>query len=56
MIKAAARKQGAVLELPDCLIASVAVRLGISLVTGNTNDFQAIQKVGAKLNIENWRL
>jgi tRNA(fMet)-specific endonuclease VapC len=32
LIKAAARKQGAVVELPDCLIAAVAIRLGLPLV------------------------
>jgi tRNA(fMet)-specific endonuclease VapC len=54
-IKAAARKQGSIVELPDCLIAAVAVRLGLPLVTGNTEDFQAIQKTGVDLHIENWR-
>jgi tRNA(fMet)-specific endonuclease VapC len=54
-IKAAARKQGSIVELPDCLIAAVAVRLGLPLVTGNTEDFQAIQKTGVALDIENWR-
>jgi predicted nucleic acid-binding protein len=43
-IRATARKQGSILELPDCLIAAVAVRLGRPLVTGNTGDFQAIQR------------
>jgi predicted nucleic acid-binding protein len=52
---ATARKQGSLLELPDCLIAAVAVRLGIPLVTGNTGDFKAIQKTGIKLTIHNWR-
>jgi tRNA(fMet)-specific endonuclease VapC len=55
IIRATARKQGSILELPDCLIAAVAVRLGFPLVTGNTEDFQAIQKTGVKLVIENWR-
>jgi len=55
LIKAAARKQGSIVELPDCLIAAVAIRLALPLVTGNTNDFQSIQKTGAKLVIENWR-
>lgn len=55
LIRAAARKQGSVLELPDCLIAAVAIRLGIPLVAGNTNDFHAVQETGAKLAIENWR-
>jgi predicted nucleic acid-binding protein len=54
-IKAKARKQGAVLELPDCLIAAIAVRLRMPLVTGNTDDFRAIQRTGVKLTIENWR-
>jgi len=54
-IKATARRQGSVLELPDCLIASVAVRLQMPLVTGNTGDFQAIQRTGANLILENWR-
>jgi predicted nucleic acid-binding protein len=54
-IKAAARKQGSIVELPDCLIAAVAVRLGLPLVTGNTEDFQAIQRTGVALHIENWR-
>ena len=55
IFKAAARKRGSILELPDCLIAAVAIRLGLPLVTGNTDDFQAIQKTGANLVIENWR-
>ena len=55
-IKATASKQGAVVELPDCLIASIAVRLNRPLVTGNTDDdFRAIQKTGVNLAFENWR-
>jgi len=54
-IKATARKQGAIVELPDCLIAAVAVRLHRPLVTGNTDDFRAIQKTGIHLEFENWR-
>ncbi len=54
-IKVAAGRQGSVVELPDCLIAAIAVRLERPLVTGNTADFQAIQRTGVKLIIENWR-
>ncbi len=54
-IKATARKQGYVVELPDCLIAAVAVRLNQPLVIGNTDDFVTIQKTGINLTIENWR-
>ena len=55
IIKAAARRQGAIVELPDCLIAAVAIRLGLPLVTGNTDDFRAIIRTGVRLTIENWR-
>ncbi|HTW68081.1 MAG TPA: PIN domain-containing protein [Bryobacteraceae bacterium] len=55
IIKATARKQGSTVELADCLIAAAAVRLGLPLVTGNTEDFQAIQRTGVSLRIENWR-
>ena len=54
-VRATARKQGFILELPDCLIAAVAVRLDRPLVTGNTDDFRAIQKTGVSLRLENWR-
>jgi predicted nucleic acid-binding protein len=54
-IKATAGRQDIALELPDCRIAAVAVRLERPLVTGNTQDFQAIQHTGVKLAIENWR-
>jgi predicted nucleic acid-binding protein len=54
-IKATARLQGSIVELPDCLIAAIAVRLDWPLVTGNSGDFQAIQRTGVKLVLENWR-
>ncbi len=54
-IKATARKRGSALELPDCLIAAVAVRLDRPLVTANTEDFQAIKETGINLILENWR-
>lgn len=54
-IKAAAGRQGYVVELPDCLIAAVALRLDRPLVTGKTGDFRAIQRTGVNLAIENWR-
>lgn len=54
-IKAAARKNGFIVELADCLIAAAALRLGLPLVTGNTEDFQTIQNTGIALHILNWR-
>jgi predicted nucleic acid-binding protein len=53
--KGKARTQGITVELPDCLIAAVASRLGLILVTGNTEDFEAIKRAGLKLTLENWR-
>lgn len=54
-VKATARRNGFALELPDCLIAAVAVRLNMPLVTGNTGDFEKIQATGVNLILENWR-
>jgi predicted nucleic acid-binding protein len=54
-VKAAAARSGSTVELPDCLIAAVAVRLNRPLVTGNTADFQAIRAAGLNLTIQNWR-
>ena len=55
-VKATARKQGKIVELPDSLIAAVASRLSLPLVTGNTADFRAIQDTGLALTLVNWRL
>jgi hypothetical protein len=55
---------GAVESLAACLRAllaerarwmSIAVRMDRPLVTGNTADFQAIQRTGVNLVLENWR-
>ena len=54
-IKASARKAGLIVELPDCLIASIALRLGLPLVTGNTSDYESMRKTGAPLTLQNWR-
>lgn len=54
-IRARSEQQGAQLELADCLIAAVALRLCRPVVTGNTDDFKAIQRTGVPLVIDNWR-
>jgi len=54
-VKATAGRQGKIVELPDSLIAAVASRLSLPLVTGNTGDFQAIQGTGLPLILKNWR-
>src|SRR5579871_2468026 len=44
--RARAARQGASLEMADCLIATAALRLGRPLITGNMDDFRAIQNTG----------
>lgn len=56
LIRSSARSKGQILQLADCLIASVALRLDLPLVTGNTGDFVAIQATGAPLKLDNWRI
>ncbi|RYG36050.1 type II toxin-antitoxin system VapC family toxin [bacterium] len=53
--KARAKRIGRVVELPDCLIAAVASRLELTLVTGNTADYRSIQEAGLSLQLSNWR-
>jgi predicted nucleic acid-binding protein len=55
-VKGKARLQGYVVELPDCLIGAVAARLGLTLVTGNTADFQAMKRAGLNLTLQDWRM
>jgi len=40
----------------DPLIAAIALRDGLTLVTGNTAHYQRIQAVGYPLRLANWRL
>jgi predicted nucleic acid-binding protein len=54
-VKALARKRGSIMELADCLIDATAIRLRMPLVTGSTEDSQAVQGTGVVLRIQNWR-
>lgn len=54
-IKGQAARRGDQVELPDCLIAAIAVRLNRPVVTGNRGDFEKIQRTGIGLKLENWR-
>lgn len=40
----------------DPMIAAVAIRHGLKLVTGNTAHYQRIQQLGYSLNLVNWRI
>lgn len=52
---AQAKRMGRIVHLPDALIACSSARLKLTLVTGNTSDFEAIQQAGLAIQIENWR-
>jgi tRNA(fMet)-specific endonuclease VapC len=54
-IRADTRRKGAILELPDSLIAAVAIPLKMPIITGNTADFEKIARAGYSLQLENWR-
>jgi tRNA(fMet)-specific endonuclease VapC len=40
----------------DPMIAAVAIRHGLELVTGNTAHYQRIQQLGYPLTLANWRI
>jgi predicted nucleic acid-binding protein len=37
------------------MIAGIAIRFGLTLVTGNTEHFERIRSLGYSLALENWR-
>jgi tRNA(fMet)-specific endonuclease VapC len=39
----------------DPMIAGIAIRHGLPLVTGNRNHFQRVQQLGYALKLEDWR-
>lgn len=41
---------------PDCMIAAIAIRHNITLVTGNLSHYQRIQDLDYSLRLDNWRL
>ena len=55
-IRGAAQMRGRTLEMADCLIAAVAHRLDLPLVTGNLAHYEAMRDAGLTLNLQNWRL
>jgi len=40
----------------DSMIAFIALKHGLELVTGNTAHFQRIQQLGYPLTLANWRI
>ena len=48
-------RKGRVIGMPDVMIAAVALRAGIPVVTGNQAHFEQVRLAGYDLRIENWR-
>jgi predicted nucleic acid-binding protein len=47
--------RGRPVDLGDVMIAAIALKQGLTIVTGNVPHFEAIKAAGLALNIENWR-
>lgn len=48
-------RRGTPVNINDAMIAAIALRAGLPLVTGNTAHFEMIRTAGYQLRIENWR-
>jgi predicted nucleic acid-binding protein len=48
-------RKGRVIGMPDVMIAAIALRAGVSIVTGNQAHFEYIRVAGYDLTIQNWR-
>jgi predicted nucleic acid-binding protein len=40
---------------PDTMIAAIAIQHGVPLVTGNSSDYERVQEIGYRLQLESWR-
>lgn len=54
-INADLERAGRVIGMPDVLIAAIALRNGLPIVTGNVAHFEHVRLVGYDLYIDNWR-
>lgn len=48
-------RKGRVIGMPDVMIAAIALRAGIPIVSGNQAHFEFIRETGYDLSIQNWR-
>ncbi len=46
---------GQPIGVADTMIAAIAIENSLELVTGNTSDFQRVQRLGYPLTLVNWR-
>lgn len=49
-------RKGRVIGMPDVMIAAIALRAGIPVVTGNQVHFEQIRVAGYELILDNWRV
>jgi tRNA(fMet)-specific endonuclease VapC len=54
-IQAELEKAGAPIDAPDVMIAATAIGARLPVVTGNTDHFEAVQRMGYPLPTVNWR-
>lgn len=54
-IHAALRARGRQVDLPDVMIAAIALGEGLPIVTGNMAHYHAIRDAGYPLRVETWR-
>jgi tRNA(fMet)-specific endonuclease VapC len=54
-INADLERAGRVIGMPDVLIAAIALRNGLPIVTGNVAHFEQVRLAGYDLYIDNWR-
>jgi len=55
-INADLERVGRIIGMPDVMVAAIALRNGVPVVTGNVAHFEHVQSVGYSLTIQNWRL
>ena len=54
-INADLERIGRIIGMPDVLIAAIALRNGLPIVTGNVAHFEQVRSAGYDLHIDNWR-
>jgi len=54
-INADLERAGRIIGMPDVMIAAIALRGALPVVTGNVAHFEQVRIAGYQLVIENWR-
>jgi tRNA(fMet)-specific endonuclease VapC len=55
-INADLERAGRTIGMPDVMIAAIALRNGLPIVTGNTAHFEYVRSAGYGLHLDNWRI